>query len=63
MVVGNVAGNGDASAAYGLMEAKICRDGVVIALPPLPNKPDKKPTIAPVINTTHLLPVISLFYL
>ena len=48
MVVGKVAGNGEASAAKGFMPAKICNAGVVMALPPFPSKPDKNPTIAPV---------------
>ena len=50
MVV-KVAGNGEARAANGLIPPKICKAGVVIALPPLPNNPDKKPTTLPIRRT------------
>ena len=50
MVVGNVAGNGDASAANGNTPANICKAGLEIALNPLPSKPESNPTILPIIN-------------
>lgn len=53
-VVGNVAGNGEAKAAKGLIPAKICNAGVVIALPPLPTNPEKKPTTEPIIKMIAL---------
>jgi hypothetical protein len=41
------AGNGDASAKNGFTPAKICRAGVLTALPPFPRRPDRYPTIRP----------------
>lgn len=46
-VVGKVAGRGEAKAANGLIPANICKAGVVMALPPLPSKPERNPTTPP----------------
>src|SRR5690348_16502172 len=47
-VVGRDAGSGEVSAENGAIPANTCNAGVVIALPPLPNIPERNPITAPI---------------